>query len=116
MITSGYPYSSARKTEVVDVVSGESCAKLKKFPLENYAAVGANLHGTPVVCGGYSSGYLKTCYNYTNAGWQQFASMNEKRGYAAGITYKNKFHVFGGYDGSRSSKTTELISIDGGVE
>ena len=29
--------------------------------------------------------------------------------------HKNKFHVFGGADGSRS-KTTELISIDGGVE
>ena len=41
--------------------------------------------------------------------------MNEKRDDAAGITYKNKFHVFGGSDGSRS-KTTELISIDGGVE
>ena len=41
--------------------------------------------------------------------------MKEKRYQAAGITYKNKFHVFGGYDGSRS-KTTELISIDGGVE
>ena len=41
--------------------------------------------------------------------------MNEKRWLAAGITYKNKFHVFGGSDGSRS-KTTELISIDGGVE
>ena len=31
---------------------------------------------------------------------KQFASMKEKRGYAAGITYKNKFHVFGGYGGS----------------
>ena len=41
--------------------------------------------------------------------------MKEERGYAAGITYKNKFHVFGGYNGS-ISKTTELISIDGGVE
>jgi hypothetical protein len=29
--------------------------------------------------------------------------------------HKNKFHVLGGSDGSRS-KTTELISIDGGVE
>ena len=29
--------------------------------------------------------------------------------------HKNKFHVFGGWDGTRS-KTTELISIDGGVE
>ena len=41
--------------------------------------------------------------------------MKEKRGYAAGIIHKNKFHVFGGTGGSRP-KTTELISIDGGVE
>ena len=58
-------------------------------------AVGANLHGTPVVCGGYSSGtYYQTCYKYTNTGWQQFASMKEKRGYfEAGVMHKNKFHV-----------------------
>ena len=116
MITSGSPTSSATKTEVVDVVNGESCADLADFPLENCGAVGANLHGTPVVCGGYSSGtYYQTCYKYTNTGWQQFASMKEKRGYFAGVMHKNKFHVFGGCDGSRS-KTTELISIDGGVD
>jgi hypothetical protein len=116
MITTGESTSSARKTEVVDVVSGESCADLADFPLENYAAVGGNLHGTPVVCGGrYSNTYYKACYKYSNNEWQQFASMNEKRGYAAGVMHKNKFHVFGGYGGSRS-KTTELIGIDGGVE
>merc|ERR1719203_1870671 len=59
--------------------------------------------------------YYQTCYKYSNTGWQQFASMNEKRQWAAGITYKNKFHVFGGYDGSLS-RTTELISINGVVE
>ena len=115
LITTGEPTSSARKTEVVDVVSGESCADLADFTLENSAAVGANLHGTPVVCGGYSSGNSQSCYKFTNNGWQQFASMKEKRRYFAGVTHKNKFHVFGGTDGSRS-KTTELISIDGGVE
>ena len=55
LITTGRPDSSATKTEVVDVVNGESCADLADFPLENCGAVGANLHGTPVVCGGYSS-------------------------------------------------------------
>jgi hypothetical protein len=114
MIAAGYP-ATATKTEVVDVVSGESCADLADFPLEIRGAVGANLHGTPVVCGGYSSGYLQTCYKYTNTGWQQFASMKEKRYAAAGVTHKNKFHVFGGY-GVSISKTTELISIDGVVE
>jgi hypothetical protein len=117
MITTGSPSGSARKTEVVDVVNGESCADLADFPLKNYGAVGANLHGTPILCGGYSSGsgYLQTCYKYSTNGWQQFASMNEKRYQAAGITYKNKLHVFGGHDNWIASKTTELISIDGGM-
>ena len=59
MITTGWSSSASpasRTTEVVDVVSGESCADLVDFPLANYGAVGASLHGTPVVCGGYSSG------------------------------------------------------------
>ena len=116
MITTG-SQPSATKTEVVDVVSGESCADLAEFPLKNYGAVGANLHGTPVVCGGDSSGYARKCYRFKNGKWKQFAHMKEKRLYAAEITYKNKFHVFGGYaGGSKGSKTTELISIDGGVE
>jgi hypothetical protein len=112
MITTGHPEYSARKTEVVDVESGETCADLDDFPVTNKWAVGANLNGTPIVCGGLSS---RTCYKFTNTGWQEFASMNEKRQHAAGIMFKNKFHVFGGYDGS-IKKTSEIISIDGGVE
>ena len=117
MITTGNPTSSARKTEVVDVESGETCADLADFPVKLQAAVGANLDGIPVVCGGqvYPSTYYQTCYKFTNTGWQEFASMKEKRGNAAGIMHKNKLHVFGGYGGS-ISKTTELISIDGEVK
>ena len=101
----------------MDVESGESCADLADFPVSNGGAVGANLHGTPIVCGGYSSGtYYQTCYKLTNGGWQEFASMNEKRYTAAGIMFKNKFHVFGGYDASSRLQTSEIISIDGSVE
>ena len=119
MITTGRPYSSAIKTEVVDVVNGETCADLADFPLENLGAVGATLHGTPVVCGGRDSSgtFYQICYKYSNNGWQQFASMKEKRRHAAGVIHKNKFHIFGGYGDVYSRlKTTELISIDGGVE
>ena len=42
--------------------------------------------------------------------------MNEKRGNAVGVMFKNKFHVFGGWDGKIRSNTTELISIDGVIE
>ena len=42
--------------------------------------------------------------------------MNEKREDAAGVMFKTKLHVFGGWDGKIRSNTTELISIDGVVE
>ena len=100
----------------MDVESGETCADLADIPVSNGGAVGAHLHGTPIVCGGYSSTYYQTCYKLTNGGWQEFASMNEKRGDAAGIMFKNKFHVFGGYDASGRLQTSEIISIDGAVE
>ena len=122
MITTGQPTSSATKTEVVDVVNGESCADFADFPLENEGTVGVSLHGTPIVCGGRKHpAYYRTCYKYSNNGWQQFASMKEKRVHSAGVMHKNKFHVFGGAyyyqsGGWIKSKTTELISIDGVVE
>ena len=118
MVTTGDPTSSVRKTEVIDVLSGETCADLADFPLANAGAVGVNLNGTLVVCGGsdYPTLYYKTCYNYTNAGWQQFASMKKKRSYAAGVMHENKLHVFGGWDGWSRLQTSEIISMDGGVE
>ena len=101
----------------MDVESGETCADLADFPVTNWDAVGANLDGTPIVCGGLYFGTIyQACYKLTNGGWQEFASMNEKRQYAAGIMFKNKFHVFGGSDGSSRLQTSEIIGIDGGVE
>ena len=127
MIYTGYPYS---KTEVVDVVSGESFADWADIPFKmHHGAVGANLQGTPVVCGGtvlpcckmYADyQYLQACYKLTIEGWQQFASLKEIRRKPAGVVHKNKFHIFGGRNTSmhitKLSNTTELISIDGGVE
>ena len=118
MLTTGYPEGFDTKTEIVDVVSGETCADLVDFPLANYGAMGANLHETPVLCGGgYSSTYYQKCYKFTSiSGWQEFASLKEKRTQAAGVVYKNKFHIFGGQNDSKILQTSELISIDGGVE
>ena len=119
MITTGIPSFSpaSRTTEVLDVVSGETCADLADFPLTIGGAVGTHLHETLVVCGGmYSSTGYQKCYKFTDGGWQEFASMNKKRYAAAGVMFQNKFHVFGGYDGSIRLQTSELISIDGGVE
>ena len=117
MITTGYPGSSATKTEIIDIASGGvTCSDLADFPVELDSAVGGNLKGTPVVCGGYSSTSSDKCYKFTTTGgWQEFASMKDKRDVAAGIVYKKKLHVFGGYDGSQVLQSSEIISEDGGV-
>ena len=116
MITTGLPHGS--KTEIVDVVSGETCVDLDDSPLYNRGAVGANLYGSPVICGGAYVTYFENCYKFINGGWQKFASMNNKRWLAAGVMYKKSFHVFGGSaDNLQTSlQTSEIISIDGGVE
>ena len=126
MITTGdprsaLPLSSARKTEIVDVANGVSCSDLSDFPDDIIGAVGANLDGTPVVCGGYSSGQSgpsEKCYKFTNGVWEEFATMKEKR-YAidaAGVVYNKKLHVFGGISsGSSLLLTSETININGVV-
>ena len=121
MITTGdpgLPLSSARKTEIVDVANGVSCSDLSDFPDDIIGAVGANLDGTPVVCGGYTSGPSEKCYKFTNGMWEEFATMKEKRYaiQAAGVVYNKKLHVFGGISsGSSALLTSETINIDGVV-
>ena len=39
MVTSGYPTSSARKTEIVDVANGLICSDMAEFLVELYTAV-----------------------------------------------------------------------------
>ena len=116
MITSGYPYSSARKTEIVDVANGVSCSDMAEFPVELSYAVGANLDGTPVVCGGYlgSSVTSEKCYRFKNSVWEEYASMKEKRKDAAAVMHNDKLHVFGGYSGS-TLQTSETINVDGEI-
>ena len=51
----------------------------------------------------------------TTGGWQEFATMKEKRYYTAGIVYDKVLHIFGGYDPYTSGrlKTTEVVSENG---
>ena len=120
MITTGYPRSSVtRKTEIVDVANGLTCSDMADFPVQRYGAVGANLGGTPVVCGGYlGSVSTEKCYRFKNSVWEEFASMKEKRVFAAAVMHNDKLHVFGGAYNSGgwiTLQTTETINVDGEV-
>ena len=115
MITTGSAFSSARKTEIVDVANGVSCSDMGDFPVEMHGAVGANLGGTFVVCSGYFGPYSDKCYKLTNGMWEEFATMKEKREAAAAVVHNDKLHVFGGSRGASGLKTSEIISVDGEI-
>ena len=120
MITNGNPGSSARKTEIVDVANGLTCSDMADFPVELDAAVGANLGGTPVVCGGWIDTYARKCFRLTNSVWEEFASMIKTRAYPAGVMHNDKLHVFGGESrwvngGPQREASSETISVDGEV-
>ena len=97
--------SEATKTEIIDVINGETCSNLPDFKaILGPVYQGTHFQDTPVFCGNEqlpipinSFSYAFKCYKFKhNGGWQEFASLNGKREMAAGIVYKNKFHVFGG--------------------
>ena len=53
MITSGHSRSSSTRTEIIDVIdAGTTCPELAELPIEVSSAVGANLQGVPIICGG----------------------------------------------------------------
>ncbi len=90
MVTTGRQLNSAtRKTEIIDIASGGvTCSDLADFPVEINGGVGGNLQGTPVVCGGDLGSWTSSdkCYKFTTTGgWQEFATMKDKRYDAAGI-------------------------------
>ena len=115
MITTGVPWSSAIKTEIVDLANGRSCSDLEDFPMKSTGAVGANLQGTPVVCGdewvgGGDGFYQKKCFGFKNGQWQEYPSLKKKRTSAAGVMNKNKWHIFGGYRSDHFSDSSEITS------
>ena len=118
MYSGVYPYSVTNTTEVIDFEdSNVICEDLEDFPTEIAGAVGANLASTTIICGGdYYNGGLSAsdkCFKYMEGGWQHFATMIEKRAFAAGIVYNNALHIFGGIDAHTTLQSSEIVKEDG---
>ena len=108
-----------KKTEIIDLINKTTCSPLADIPntvMDN--AVGVNLQGTPVFCGGVHTGKISDkCYKFTNGSWKEFTNMKQERRNAAGILYKKEWHIFGGWKKkSLYSNTSEIISQDGEVK
>jgi hypothetical protein len=123
LISTGYPYKSAKMTEVIDLEDNNvTCKDLEDFSWRYQGAVGANLASMPIICGGHFSNgsdhSSEKCFVYIpkfGLGWRYFASMIDRRGDAAGIVYENGFHIFGGFDRSTSTilQSSEIVKEDG---
>jgi hypothetical protein len=109
-----------KKTEIIDLINKKTCSPLADVPdtIVTNDAVGVNLQGTPVFCGGVLAGKISDrCYKFTNGSWKEFTNMKQERRDAAGIMYKKEWHIFGGQkDTSLYSNTSEIISQDGEVK
>ena len=97
MVTTGVPRKFGRKTEIINLAGQDTCLNLEDFPIGLSEAVGANIQGTPFVCGGSSATFTSSkCYHFINGTWQLTTAMREERHRASIIVYKNKMHIMGG--------------------
>ena len=83
MVTTGYPRNSGTRTEVIDVEnSNVICKDLEDFPMELYAASGANLTSMPIVCGGLASHPSDKCFKVSTCLYRTIVTI---KGYGADV-------------------------------
>ncbi len=103
--------------EVINLASSESTRKNPpNFPVKVYDAIGGlGFKGNPILCGGLPDGYRSNnCYSLENNEWISSASMNSVRVHAAAAQLKDgKLLVTGGWDGSASLNSSEILTEEG---
>jgi len=118
LVSTGYSWSSAQKTEVINLEDNSVCQDVEDFPFAINLAIGSYLGSFPVICGGLDeSESLNQCHQLRSGIWQPFATLDQRRSGAAGIVHANTFIIFGGYeyDGSGYVNTTEILTEEGQV-
>jgi len=102
--------------QIVDLSSQTRSCYFPYYPIAMSYATGAIVSGTPIVCGGESTGYKyhSECYKYTTNSWKFLTNMSTKRWNSASVPVKGKLLVLGGKDGDRNRlATSEYVSPDG---
>jgi hypothetical protein len=103
--------------EVINLASSAStCKKPPNFPVKVYNAIGGlGFKGNPILCGGDQNDIdSNKCYSLENNEWVSSASMNSIRSSAAAAQLKDgKLLVTGGWDGSASLNSSEILTEEG---
>ena len=117
--TTGYDY--IKKSEILDISDQKKfqCADWVDYPIGVYGATGGLVGQVPVICGGWSSGYIDDCYKVTGNKAVFLGKMKTKRYAAASVVLKNTvLWVTGGKDGIYDSSllsSTEFIHLNGTI-
>jgi hypothetical protein len=103
--------------EVINLASSTStCKNPPNFPAKVFAVIGRlGLKQNPIVCGGHQDGaFSNKCYSLENNEWVSSNSMNSERFSGAATQLEDgKLLVTGGFDGSVSLNSTEILTEEG---
>jgi N-acetylneuraminic acid mutarotase len=115
LICGGYPFTVT--CEVINLASSAStCQNLTNFPARVFQAIGGlGFKENPLICGGVQNGvFSNKCYSLGNNEWVSSASMYSVRTSAAAAQLQDgKLLVTGGFDGSYSLKSAEMLAEEG---
>jgi hypothetical protein len=115
LICGGYPNTDT--CEVINLASSVStCKNPPNFLAKVYGANGGQgFKENPIICGGSQDGAdLNKCYFFKNNMWVSSASMNLVRYAAAAAQLQDgKLLVTGGFDGSGSLNSAEMLTVEG---
>ena len=109
----GIPAEESIVMEVIDDSRQSRLCKKdeSKYPLQVYAATATYTNGSILACGGYS---IDQCYIFEkNQGWRQLSKMNQARQESASIPIDGGMIVTGGWDGSNTLKSSQIIFSNG---
>jgi hypothetical protein len=117
-ILTGYSRNDeTAKMEVIDESgSTKICNSKSKYPLKVSIATGVFTNNYIIVCGGYPK--TPACYTYADdqQGWTKLADMDTPRFGSASVSIDDGILVTGGYDGSNTLKTSEIVFLNGTVK
>jgi hypothetical protein len=109
LVTTGYPYATAVKSEVIDLEDASNiCQDMEDYPIGVQGAVGGFLNqGDPLVCGGYPD--KNVCHVVNQPG--QSSEMLEERYYSASLTLNSSHLWVTGGKFNELLQTSEFVSI-----
>ena len=104
--------NSDKTTEIIDLEDASFRCNVDPYPTSASTATGGLVCYTPIICGGISGSFQKSCYSLNEDGsWKDEADLNEAKMSAStgSVTIDNKMVIAGGHNGG-DLKTIEVVA------